>query len=151
MKIDFGLIEEIINRHSDKKGHLIQILQEVQEEFGYIPEETIEFIAEKTGVFPVDIYGIITFYAQLYLKPRGKYPIMVCQGTACHVKGSGELLKEFENKLGIKRGETTPDGKYSIEAVACLGCCSLAPVVKVGDKIYSKVKVKDIEKILAEN
>ena len=151
MKFDLFKIEKIIEQYEDKKGHLIQILQDIQDEVGYIPEEIIEFVADKCGVFPVDIYGIVTFYAQLYLKPRGRVPIMVCQGTACHVKGSGELLKEFENKLGIKAGETTPDGKFSIESVACLGCCSLAPVVKVGDKIYSNVKVKEIDEILAEN
>lgn len=140
--------KSLITENGKEKSALIPLLQDVQTEYGYIPKESIYLIAEELSIFPVEIYGVLTFYSQFHLNPPGKHIIRVCQGTACHVMGGKVLLDNFSNKLGIEDGETTEDGLFSLERVACLGACGIAPVVAVDEKFYGKVKLKEIDDIL---
>ncbi len=150
MRGDFSDTKKIINHYRRKKGALIPLLQEIQAAYGYVPQESVDLIAEELSIYPVRIYEVLTFYTQFYLRPRGKYTIKVCQGTACHVMGGKEILDYLSNKLGIVKGETTKDGLFSLERVACLGCCGIAPVVVVGDIFYGRITIKKIDKILDE-
>jgi len=137
-------------KKEDKKGSLIPLLQSAQETYGYIPELSIHYISEIIGVPTSEIYGVITFYAQFRLRPLGENIIKICQGTACHVNGSKNILKTIQNELGVGVGETTEDGKFSLESVACIGCCSLAPVMMINDETYGRLTPKKIAKILKE-
>jgi len=145
---DLERIEEIIAHHRSQKWPLIPVLQEIQEEFNYIPPETIEPIASSLGLFPSQVQGVITFYSQLYTTPRGKNIVRVCRGTACHVCGGKTILKLVKQHLGIEEGETTPDLEYTLETVACIGCCSLAPNVVVNKNIYGHMNPKKVATIL---
>ncbi|MBT3279457.1 MAG: NADH-quinone oxidoreductase subunit NuoE [Phycisphaerales bacterium] len=149
MSIDITKVESILAASGRGKGVLIPILQAVQNEFGYVPREAVDCVAETLDVFPVDIYGILTFYSQFYLEPRGRYTIRVCQGTACHVMGSKEVLDHFSRQLGIEDGGTTEDGVFSLERVACLGCCGMAPVVAVGEEFYGAVDMTKADELIA--
>ena len=149
MSIDISKVESILAASGRGKGVLIPILQAVQNEFGYVPREAVDCVAETLGVFPVDIYGILTFYSQFYLIPRGRFTIRVCQGTACHVMGSKEVLDYFSRQLGIADGGTTDDGLFSLERVACLGCCGMAPVVAVGEDFFGGVDVAQADGLIA--
>jgi len=120
----------------------------VQAIYGYVPKETVELISKELSIFPVEIYGVLTFYTQFYLIPRGKHTIKVCQGTACHVMGGGEILDYLSDTLGIREGETTADGIFSLERVACLGCCGMAPVIMIDDNFYGKCTIKKMDDIL---
>lgn len=126
----------------------IPLLQAVQSEFRYIPIEAIEHIAANTEMTETKLYGVATFYSQFRLEPVGETVIKVCHGTACHVGGAGGISDSLEKRLEIKDGETTPDGKYTLESVACVGCCSLAPVVVVGDETHGKVDRKSAAKLI---
>lgn len=137
--IDFTLIDPIINKYVHAKGNLINILQQVQEAYGYLPQESLEYISEKTEYKKAEIFGVATFYTQFRLNPIGKYLILQCQGTACHVNGSKEVSKAICEELNIKPGETTKDGIFTLEDVACLGCCSLAPVIMVNGEAYGNL------------
>ena len=148
MTIDLYQTKKLIKKHGKKQGVLIPLLQDVQKEYGYIPHEVIELIAKELNIFPVEIYGILTFYTQFYLTPRGKHTIRVCQGTACHVMGGKEILDYLSNKLKINEGETTKDGVFSLERVACLGCCGMAPVVQVDDDFYGNCTIQKMDKML---
>ena len=132
-------LKAVIEAHKNEKGAAIPVLHKAQEIYGYLPIEVQTIIAEGLNVPLAEIYGIVTFYAQFSLNPKGKYNIGVCLGTACYVKGSGDILEKFKEILGIDVGECTPDGKFSIEATRCIGACGLAPVVMVNDKVYGKV------------
>ena len=132
----------------EKRGELISKLQEVQEKFGFIPESEIKRLSDELEIFPVQIYEVITFYTQFRLTPPGKHKILVCQGTACHVMGGGDLLEYLKSKFEINEGETTPDGKFSLERVACLGCCGMAPVVVVDEDFYGRMTIQKIDEIL---
>ena len=132
-------IDEMIDRVGGGVDKSIPLLQAVQETFRYIPKEAIEYIATKTEMTETQLFGVATFYSQFRLAPVGEIIIRVCHGTACHVAGAEGVTQAFEQRLGIKDGETTPDGKYTLESVACLGCCSLAPVVAINDEIHAKV------------
>ncbi len=143
-------INEILEKYSKDKDNLIQILNEVQEKFGYIPKKAQEDISEYLNVTLAEIYGVITFYSRFTLKPKGKYNISVCLGTACFVKGSEKLLDRVKERLKIDVGETTPDGKFSIEETRCLGACGLAPVFTVNGEVYGKATVQMVDKILDE-
>lgn len=148
--IPYEKFDEIIERYKGDPSAIIPILQDIQEELDYIPKEGILYLAEKLGVSPAKIYGIVTFYAQFRLQPKGKYIIMQCVGTACHVNGAKLVGNAITDELGIKGGETTPDGLFTYELVACIGCCSLSPVVVINGETYAMLTPKSIRKILKE-
>lgn len=139
---------EIFSKFNGEKGELIPVLQAVQDEFGYLPNDTMAKIAKFTGASESNVFGVASFYAQFRLTPTGKNKINVCRGTACHVRGAPQILEEVERHLGIKEGESTPDLEYSLETVACIGCCALAPVITINDEVYGKLNLKDVSKIL---
>lgn len=141
-------MEEILNNYKQEKDNLIQILNEVQEYYGYVPEKAQVAISEYLSIPMAEIYGVITFYSRFTLKPKGKYHIAVCLGTACFVKGSEKILDRAKERLGIDVGETTKDGKFSLEATRCVGACGLAPVFTVNDEVYGKATVKTMDEIL---
>lgn len=132
-------VDQLIEMIGGSPEKAIPLLQAVQEEFRYVPVEAIEHIAANTEMTETQLYGVATFYSQFRLEPVGEKIIRVCHGTACHVAGAKGVTEAFEKRLDIKDGETTPDGKYTLESVACLGCCSLAPVVSVDDQTHAKV------------
>lgn len=148
--IDLSLIADIVEKYKDIEGSLITILQGVQAVYNYVPVEAIEYISEQTGIKPAKIYGVLTFYTQFRMKPVGKYLIMLCQGTACHVNGSEAIEEAIVDELGIHEGETTEDGLFTLINVACLGCCSLSPVMMVNDETYGKLTAQSVRKILGE-
>lgn len=137
--VDLGLMDSIIEKYKHKKGSLINILQEMQDIYGFLPLSAMNYVSENTSHKKATIYGVATFYTQFRLKPIGKYLILQCQGTACHVNGSKEISKVLCEELNIKPGETTEDGLFTIEDVACLGCCSLAPVIMINDEAYGNL------------
>lgn len=136
---DFSLLEPILEEYADVKGSLITILQKTQEIYGYLPVEAVLYISKRTGLKVTKIMGVATFYSQFRLNPVGKYLIMLCQGTACHVNGSQRLEKTINEYLGIRDGETTEDGLFTLKNVACLGCCSLSPVMMINDETYGSL------------
>ena len=148
MKVNLSETRKIIQQYDKKKGILIPLLQEIQAVYGYVPKESVELISKELDIYPVEIYGILTFYTQFYLTPRGKHTISVCQGTACHVMGGREILNYLLNKLGIKEGETTKEGIFSMERVACLGCCGMAPVVVIDDNFYGRCTIQKIDALV---
>ncbi|MBQ8042601.1 MAG: NAD(P)H-dependent oxidoreductase subunit E [Clostridia bacterium] len=141
---------EVIAKLKDQKGALMPILQQAQDIYGYLPIEVQTIISNETGIPLEKIYGVATFYAQFALNPKGKYRISVCLGTACYVKGSGDIYDKLQEKLGIKGGECTPDGKFSLDACRCVGACGLAPVVMINDDVYGRLTVDDIDDMLAK-
>ena len=132
-------LDVILAKFDGVKGALIPILQEAQHAYGYLPKNVLEYVAQKTGTPISQIYGVVTFYAQFHLNPRGKNIIRVCQGTACHVRGGKKILETIEGQLGIKAGGTTPDLKFTLETVACIGACGLAPVLMVNDDTHGRL------------
>ena len=146
--IDQPKLEQILAKYGGQEGALISVLQEVQGEFGYVPKEAIEHIADALKLFPSQVYGVVSFYAQFYLTPRGRNTIKICEGTACHVQGAKAVLGELKNKLGVAEGKTTDDFKFTLESVRCLGTCFLAPVVMINQDYYGKLRPRDIEDIL---
>ena len=141
---------EVIAKYDGVKGAMMPILQEAQDIYGYLPIEVQRIIAEKTGTPIEEIYGIVSFYAQFKLNPDGEVAIAVCLGTACYVKGSGDILDEICNELGMASGETSSDGKYSIEATRCIGACGLAPVLTINGEVYGRLTKADVPTILAK-
>lgn len=141
---------EVINEHKGQKGALMPIMQGAQEIYGYLPYQVQKIISDETGIPIEKIYGVATFYAQFSMQPKGKYVVSVCLGTACYVKGSGNVLEEVEKVLGVKDGECTPDGKFSIETCRCVGACGLAPVMIVDGDVYGKMKPDMVADILAK-
>lgn len=139
---------EVIAQHKNEAGATIPVLHKAQEIYGYLPIEVQQMISDGLGVPLAEIYGIVTFYTQFSLNPKGKYVIGICLGTACYVKGSGDLLEKTKQILGIDVGECTPDGKFSIEATRCIGACGLAPVLTVNDEVYGRLTVDDIDGII---
>ncbi|MFW6139102.1 MAG: NADH-quinone oxidoreductase subunit NuoE [Spirochaetota bacterium] len=140
-------LEAVLEQFQGKKDELIPILQRVQESFGYIPSQSMLRIAKFLRIPESKVYGTATFYAQFRFTPIGKNLVMVCRGTACHVKGAPMILDEIERTLGISEGETTPDGEYSLETVACIGCCSLAPCIMVNKKVEANMTPKKVRKL----
>ena len=143
--------QQLLKAIKDKggaKNMIITVLQIAQDIYGYLPIEVQKIISEQMDVPLEEIYGIVTFYAQFTLNPLGQHKIMCCMGTACYVKGMGNILEKFTEKLGIKPGETTPDGKYSLEACRCIGACGLAPVLTVGEDVHAKLTVDDVDRII---
>jgi NADH-quinone oxidoreductase E subunit len=143
-------LEKILNKYTKDKSNLIQILNEVQEYYGYIPNFAQLGISEYLSIEMAEVYGVITFYSRFTLKPKGKYNIAVCLGTACFVKGSEKLIDRLKEVLKIDVGETTKDGKFSLEATRCIGACGLAPVFTVNEEVYGKATVETIDKVLEE-
>lgn len=141
---------QIISELKDEKGSLMPILQRAQDIYGYLPIEVQKIISDETGIPLEKIYGVVTFYSQFNLNPKGRYRISVCLGTACYVKGSGDIYNKLMEKLGIVGGECTPDGKFSLDACRCVGACGLAPVMMVNDEVYGRLTVDDIDEILAK-
>lgn len=140
--------QSIVDKYKDQKGALIPLLQNVQTKFGYVPKESVDLIAQELSIYPIKIYEILTFYAQFYLEPRGKNIVRVCQGTACHVMGGKDILDYLSNSLGLHDGETTEDSLFTLERVACLGCCGMAPVVQVNEKFYGLCSIQKIEEVI---
>lgn len=141
-------LEDVFYKFKGNKSELIPLLQAVQDEFGYLSREAMIRISKFTRVPESNVFGVASFYAQFRLEPTGKNKIRVCRGTACHVRGGPQILEEIERQLGIKEGESTPDLEYSLETVACVGCCALSPVVTVNDEVYGRLTLKDVSKIL---
>ncbi len=146
--MDLAAVDDILARHPEVKGNLISILHEVQSHYQYLPEEVLRHLAGRTGVPVTRLYGIATFYHFFSLKPKGRHQIHVCLGTACHVKGAHRVLDEFERRLGVRAGETTPDMRYTVDEVRCVGACSFAPAVVVGEKMYAEVTPRKVADIL---
>jgi NADH:ubiquinone oxidoreductase subunit E len=147
-EIDWNKLSAIIQSYKDEKWGLIPLLQEIQQNFGYIPPESIELIAKALNVFPSQIQGVVTFYAGFTLKPKGKYVLKVCRGTACHVKGSRSILRFMQRKLELKEGETSPDYQFTLETVACLGACFLAPTMIVNQTYFGRLAPPKVSSIL---
>jgi len=143
-------LREVIAKYKGTEGALIPVLHEAQSIFGYLPIEVQQKISEGLDVPMSEIYGVVTFYAQFSIYPKGKYQIGVCLGTACYVKGSGDIIDRIKLKLGIDVGECTPDGKFSLDATRCIGACGLAPVLTVNEEVYGRLTVDDVDDILAK-
>ena len=146
----FRELHSYIDSLETKEGTLISVLHKAQEIFGYLPKEVQEFVADNLNESLANVYGVVSFYSFFTMIPKGKHPVSVCMGTACYVRGAEKVLDEFQKSLGIKSGETSHDGKYSIDALRCVGACGIAPVVLVGEKVYKKVTVKEVKKIISE-
>lgn len=143
-------LRAVIAKHKDDKGALMPVLQEAQEIYGYLPIEVQTIIASEMDVPLEKVYGVVTFYSQFTLSPKGKYKISVCLGTACYVKGSGDIYNKLIERLGISGGECTSDGKFSLEACRCIGACGLAPVLTVNEDVFGRLTVDDVDGILAK-
>lgn len=141
---------KVIDRHKHDKGALMPILQEAQDIYGYLPIEVQTIISDELNIPLEKIYGVVTFYSQFSLTPKGKYQISVCLGTACYVKGAGDIYNKIKEVLNIEDGECTPDGKFSLNGCRCIGACGLAPVITINDDVHGKLTVDDIEGILAK-
>jgi NADH-quinone oxidoreductase subunit E len=148
--VDLGLLTPLIEKYKGKKGNLIPLLQGTQNLYGFIPQEAFQIISEHTGLKINEMYGVATFYAQFRLAPVGKHIIKVCHGTACHVQNATSITDSLEEALGVKDGQTTPDGLFTLESVACLGCCSLAPVMMISDETYGKLTGKSAVQVIKE-
>ena len=149
-EIDLTRIDEIIADYKGQRWALIPLLQRIQEEFGYIPPTTAQPIARVLGLFPVQVQGVISFYEQLYTKPQGKKVVRVCRGTACHVRGGKTILKLVKQQLGLEEGETSPDYEYTLETVACIGVCALAPNIVIGTNTYGHMNPKKVAQLFSE-
>ena len=141
-------LQAVIAEHKEQKGALMPVLQKAQEIYGYLPIEVQEMVAAGLGIPLEEVYGVSTFYSQFTLNPKGKYRISVCLGTACYVKGSGDLFNKLSEKLGVQSGMCTPDGRFSLDACRCVGACGLAPVLMVNDEVYGRLTVDDLDGIL---
>lgn len=147
-EIDLGPANKVIDKYINMKGALMPVLQAVQDEYGYLPEPCIHLIAERLNVYLSQIYGVLTFYAQFHLEPRGRYIVRVCMGTACHVKGAGRIGDTLSDLLGVGHAETTEDLKFTVEHVACIGACGMAPVIMVNDATYGSMSVQKMNEIV---
>ena len=143
-------VREICASHHNNSGELIMILHEAQSLLGYLPQEIQEVVAEQLEIPIAQVYGVVTFYSYFSMEPKGRFPISVCMGTACYVRGAEKILEELERQLEIKVGETTADGLFSLNCLRCIGACGLAPVVTIGDKVYGRLTTDKIRDILAD-
>lgn len=146
----YAELKQFIDSLPTKKGELIRVLHRAQGIFGYLPREVQVFVARELDVPVSKVYGVVSFYSYFTMKPKGKYEISVCMGTACYVRGAENVLEELRKKLGIEPGETTEDGKFSLRSLRCVGACGLAPVMMVGDKVYGRVTPDMVDSILEE-
>ncbi|MDD7456368.1 MAG: NADH-quinone oxidoreductase subunit NuoE [Bacteroidales bacterium] len=141
-------VEAICEKHGNKPGELINVLHECQNTYGYLPEPMQRVIAAQLGIPATQVYGVVTFYSFFTMIPKGRHPISVCLGTACYVRGSEKILEEIKRVIGIDVGETTPDGKFSLDCLRCVGACGLAPVMMIGKKVYGRMEPQNVRKIL---
>ena len=148
MNIDTQKVNDFIEKHHREKKALISILQDIQCEYNYLPQEALCLVSETLNIPLIDIIGVATFYRSFSLEPRGEHLVTVCMGTACHVRGAPKILEEFERKLEIEAGHTTKDGKFSLETVACLGCCAIGPVVVVDEDYHAQTSIRKAGSIL---
>ncbi len=151
IKCDPIRIGQTVERYRDQKWPLIPILQEIQNDLGYIPPEAIEPVSRALNMFPCQVQGVITFYEQLYTKPRGKKIVRVCRGTACHVRGGKTILKLARQHLGIEEGQTTPDMEYTLDTVACIGVCAMAPNMVIGKQTHGHLNPKKVSQLLGRS
>jgi NADH-quinone oxidoreductase subunit E len=149
-EVDLTAANAVIDKYLTLPGNLMPVLQGIQDEYGFVPPPTVDLVAERLNVYPSQIYGVLTFYAQFHLKPRGRYIIRVCVGTACHVQGAERIVETFHDKLGISHAETSPDLRYTFEKVACLGACGMAPLAMVNDATYGSMTVQKVGEIIAD-
>lgn len=149
-KSDLSLLDGVMSEYAGIEGSLITILQKAQEIYGYLPTDVLYYIADRVGSTPAAVMGVATFYTQFRFKPVGKYLILLCQGTACHVNGSERIADAIYEAIGIRDGETTDDGLFTLTHVACLGCCSLSPVMMINDNTYGSLTPAKVSEILAE-
>lgn len=147
-EIDLAGANEILDHYVDMPGALMPVLQAIQEHYGYIPEPCVHLTAERLNVYSSQIYGVLTFYAQFHLEPRGKYIIRVCKGTACHVRGANRIGDTIKERLGVGHAETTEDLKFTAEYVACIGACGMAPVIMVNDATYGSLTVQKMNEVI---
>jgi len=148
VQIEESKVKSFIIKYNNEKKALISILQDIQAEFNYLPQDALQVVSKTLNVPLVDIIGVATFYRSFSLQPRGKHLVTVCMGTACHVRGGPKILEEFEKKLGIYAGETTPDKQFSLETVACLGCCAIGPVVVIDHDYHAQTTIRKVNSIL---
>ena len=151
--IDAALLDAVFEKYAGQAGSLIPVLQQAQELYGYLPVDLLAYIAHRTGIKPAKVFGVATFYTQFRMNPVGKHLILLCQGTACHVNGSAAIEQAIREELGVDEGETTPDGLFTYNNVACLGCCSLAPVIMIGGEFYGNLtpdKTKEVLRTVQE-
>ena len=147
-KINF--IKNVCKEHGNKAGEVINVLHKVQGEYGYLPAEIQELVAKELGIPVSRVYGIVSFYSFFTMTPKGEHPISVCLGTACYVRGAEKVLDELKRQLGIGVGEVTPDGKFSLNCLRCVGACGLAPVIEIGEKVYGRMTPDRVKDVLAE-
>lgn len=138
--VDLSLLNPVLDRYVGERGALIPVLQKAQEAYGYLPREVLQTIAKRLGLSLSKVYGVATFYAQFYLEKRGRHVLKLCDGTACHVKGAPALLEAVEDELGIRPGQTTPDGEVTVEIVYCMGSCALAPVAVMDNQVTGRMQ-----------
>ena len=150
-KISMKQIEKIVTEYQGKRWALIPLVQKIQEQAGYIPPEAIPVIARRLGLFPAQVQGIVTFYSQLYTTPRGNNVVRVCRGTACHVRGGKSILKLVKQHLGIDEGETSEDMEYTLETVACIGVCALAPNIMVNKETHGNMNPKKVSRLFGRS
>ena len=143
-------IKDVCKSFDNKPGEVINVLHKVQGEFGYLPAEVQELVAKELGIPVSRVYGIVSFYSFFTMTPKGEHPISVCLGTACYVRGAEKVLDELKRQLGINVGEVTPDGKFSLTCLRCVGACGLAPVIEVGEKVYGRMTPDRVKDVLAE-
>ncbi len=150
VEVDLERIGQIVREYSQQRWALIPMVQRIQNEVGFIPPESIPMIAEELGLFPSQVQGVISFYEQLYTQPRGKRVVRVCRGTACHVRGGKTILKLVKEQIGLDEGETSPDLEYTLETVACIGVCALAPNLVVNERVYGNMNPKKVEQVFKD-
>jgi len=148
--MDAQMVESILQKHPKDPSSIIQVMLDIQNELYYLPRDVLNYVSEYLNVPLSRTYNLATFYKAFSLKPKGKYPIAVCTGTACHVQGAIKIMEQIERELHIKEGETTADKKFSVESVRCLGCCGLAPVVTIGKNLHGKIPTSKVSKILKQ-
>ncbi len=150
VEVDLGKVKQIVDEYSQQKWALIPLVHRIQNEVGFIPPQSIPIIAKGLGLFPSQVQGVISFYEQLYTEPRGRQVVRVCRGTACHVRGGKTILKLVKQHLGVEEGETTPDLEYTLETVACIGVCALAPNMVINDQVHGHMNPKKIDQLFKE-
>ena len=148
MNVETQKVKSVIEKHHGEKKSLIAILQDIQSEYNYLPRKALNIISHSLQIPMIDIFGVATFYSAFSLEPRGEHTATVCMGTACHVRGGPKILDEFERKLQVKAGHTTEDRQFSLETVACLGCCAIGPVVVVDDNYHAQTSIRKVDSIL---